>query len=115
MKDQNKTKQQLIEELSKLRKQNAGLGRLSNEQKIEEERYRSLVESTEDSVYVVDKDIRYTYMNKQNLSRLGLPINKIIGKTYGEFHTKEGTAKFKKRINKRVLSAKNSNGPGARP
>jgi len=36
-----------------------------------EERYRSLVDSTEDSIYVVDRKCRYTFMNKWHISRLG--------------------------------------------
>ena len=64
-----------------------------------EEKYRSLVESTADSVYVVDRDCRYIFMNKENLSRLGLLLDKIVGKTYGEFHSKEESEKFRKMVN----------------
>jgi PAS domain-containing protein len=37
-----------------------------------EEKYRSLVESTEDSIYVVDRNCRYMFMNSNHLSRLGI-------------------------------------------
>lgn len=59
-----------------------------------EEKYRSLVESTEDSVYLVDRDCRYLFVNEQHLSRLGMPVDKIIGKTYGELHSEEETKEF---------------------
>lgn len=36
-----------------------------------EEKYRSLVESTEDLIYLVDRDCRYLFINSQHLSRFG--------------------------------------------
>ena len=58
------------------------------------EKYRSLVESTEDNIYLIDKDLKYLFVNQKNKSRLGLPIDKIIGSKYGDFHSKEGTKNF---------------------
>jgi PAS domain S-box-containing protein len=45
-----------------------------------EEEYRSLVESTEDSVYLVDSHCVYLFMNEKHLSRFGLPENRVIGR-----------------------------------
>jgi len=59
-----------------------------------EEKYRSLVESTEDSIYVVDRDTRYIYMNKKHLARLGKDLREVLGHRYAEFHTDEETAGF---------------------
>jgi len=59
-----------------------------------EEKYRSLVESTEDSIYLVDRDGTYLFVNKKHLSRLGSPADKVIGKTYGEFHSLDDTKEF---------------------
>ncbi|MCK4277977.1 MAG: diguanylate cyclase [Desulfurellaceae bacterium] len=61
-----------------------------------EEEYRSLVESTEDSVYLMDRDCRYLFINNKHLSRLSLPKNQVIGRTYNEFHSKEETEGFTK-------------------
>ncbi|HUU42110.1 MAG TPA: response regulator [Desulfatiglandales bacterium] len=64
-----------------------------------EEKYRSLVESTEDSIYLVDRDCRYLFMNQKHLSRSGFPtIDRVIGKRYGELHSKEDTKEFIKRV-----------------
>ena len=41
-----------------------------------EERYRSLVESTEDSIYLLDRNCTYLFMNKEHLSRIGLTAKK---------------------------------------
>jgi len=59
-----------------------------------EEKYRSLVESTEDSIYLVDRDSTYLFVNKKHLSRLGSPADKVIGRTYGEFHSLDDTKEF---------------------
>ncbi len=64
-----------------------------------EEVYRSLVESTEDSVYLVDKDCRYLFMSDKDLSRLGLPADRVIGKAYGESHSPEETNKLAEKVN----------------
>jgi PAS domain S-box-containing protein len=59
-----------------------------------EERYHSLVESTEDSIYLVDRDCRYLFMNKKHLSRLGFTMDEIRGRTYGELHSEDDTKEF---------------------
>jgi diguanylate cyclase (GGDEF)-like protein/PAS domain S-box-containing protein len=66
--------------------------------------YRSVVESTSDSIYVVDKECRYLFMNNHHLARLGLSSEQIIGKTYREFHSPEQDKVFAEAVNK-VFSA----------
>ncbi len=61
--------------------------------------YRSLVESTEDSVYLVDNDCRYLFMSDKHLSRLGLPADRVIGKAYGESHPLEETKELAEKVN----------------
>jgi diguanylate cyclase (GGDEF)-like protein/PAS domain S-box-containing protein len=63
-----------------------------------EDVYRALVESTSDSLYLVDEDCRYLFINSHHLSRLGLPARDIIGRSYGEFHSREETETFTKII-----------------
>jgi len=63
-----------------------------------EEKYRSLVESTEDSIYLVDKNCAYMFMNKEYLKRFGIKKDKIIGRMYDDFHSKEETKEFTKRV-----------------
>ena len=59
-----------------------------------EEKYRSLVESTEDSIYLVDRNSTYLFMNEKHLSRLGLQPDEFLGRTYGEFHSEDDTHAF---------------------
>jgi len=65
------------------------------EQKVREseEKYRSLA-SAADSMYLVDRDCRYTFANEEYLSRLGLDSAEVIGRSYGEFHSKDDANRF---------------------
>ena len=62
-----------------------------------EDKYRSLVESTEDSICLVDRNCAYLFMNEKYLSRVGLPADKIVGREYGAFHSAEETKEFTRR------------------
>jgi PAS domain S-box-containing protein len=63
-----------------------------------EEKYRSLVESTKDSIYLMDGDCRYLFINKKHLSRFGLPADKVVGRAYGEFHSTAEAKEFAKKV-----------------
>jgi len=71
-----------------------------------EEKYRSLVESTEDSVYLVDNDCNYLFMNEKNLSRFGLTEGEVIGKAYADFHSEEESRVFIEKVKKVVETGK---------
>jgi diguanylate cyclase (GGDEF)-like protein/PAS domain S-box-containing protein len=107
MKDKDKTQKELIDELEKLRQQTADFKDLQTKSKRtekllqeNEDKYRSLVESTDDSIYVVDRNYRYIFMNKKHLSRLGLSKNQHLGQFYSKFHSPEDTKKFVEKIDK---------------
>lgn len=72
----------------------------ASEQKYLEDVYRSVVESTSDSIYFVDEDCRYLFINNHYLSRLGQPIEQIIGRKYGEFHSQEEDREFSETVRK---------------
>ena len=59
-----------------------------------EEKYRSLVESTDDSIYLVDIHGSYLFMNKKHLSRLGLPEGGFLGRAYDDFHGPKENKEF---------------------
>ena len=65
-----------------------------------EEEYRSLVESTEDSIYLVDSDCRYLFVNKMHLSRLSFPAEQVLGRPYADFHSTEEAAQFAASVKK---------------
>ncbi|MDO9527580.1 MAG: PAS domain S-box protein, partial [Syntrophales bacterium] len=64
-----------------------------------EEKYRSLVESAEDSIYLVDRNCRYLFINKKHLSRLGLTTDNAIDRKYGELHSEDDTKEFAEKVN----------------
>jgi PAS domain S-box-containing protein len=73
--------------------------RAEEESRINEEKYRSLVESTEDSVYLVDRNCRYLFLNEQHLSRLSLSSDQYQGRSYRAFHSAEDAKRFAEKVN----------------
>jgi len=71
-----------------------------------EAKYQSLVESTEDSIYLVDRDYNYLYMNKKHMTRMGLTQGEFLGRSYGDFHMFDETAKFKENVDRVIASGK---------
>jgi diguanylate cyclase (GGDEF)-like protein/PAS domain S-box-containing protein len=115
MKDQEKTKEQLIGEVVELRQRISELetleaGRRKAEESLQksEEKFRSLVDSTDDSIYLVDRDSRYLYINKKHLSRLGLTERRVLGREYGEFHSAEETKEFGEKVFSAFSTGKSS-------
>ncbi len=57
-----------------------------------QEKYRSLVESIDDSIYLVDRNYKYLFINKKHIKRMGVPENvDYLGQDYNEFHSSEQT------------------------
>lgn len=52
------------------------------------------VEATVNAIYLVDRECTYLFMNKEYGMRFGLPLEKIIGRRYGEFHSEKDTMEF---------------------
>jgi PAS domain S-box-containing protein len=65
-----------------------------------EEKYRSIVESTHDTVYMVDKNSRFLSANNKFSSEHRLTEQEIIGKNFFDFHSIEETKEFSNRVDK---------------
>jgi len=63
-----------------------------------EEKYRSLVESTDDAIYLVDREYKYIYMNKNHIAIMGFSEDEWQGRSYGEFHSTYETERFMKNV-----------------
>jgi PAS domain S-box-containing protein len=63
-----------------------------------EAKYLSVIESMDDSIYMVDRDCRYLFMNQKHLSRLGKSCELYKGKTYRDFHTPEESRHFREQV-----------------
>jgi diguanylate cyclase (GGDEF)-like protein/PAS domain S-box-containing protein len=109
--DKKKTKEQLISELKSLRQENDALKNQETEHKKgekllqeSEQKYRSLVELTDDSIYLVDKDCRYLFMNRNHLIRLNLVGREYEKLTYGDLHSTEETRVFRQKVDRTVAA-----------
>ena len=58
-----------------------------------QERYRDLASSA-DAMYLVDRECRYQFMNDAHLLRLGLSLDEVKGRSYGDFHSEEDMKHF---------------------
>lgn len=82
-----------------LRSHMAERERVDNAIRVSEEKYRSVVESTDDSVYLLDRNSRYIYMNKKHKARMGFSGDEYIGRAYGDFHSVEDAEEIVREIN----------------
>lgn len=80
---------QLLEAVEKLERENAERCCIEKALKRSEERFRNLVETTNDFVWEVDKNIVYTYASQGVQEILGYNPEEIVGKTLFDFMPKD--------------------------
>jgi PAS domain S-box-containing protein len=68
-----------------------------------EERFRTIFETAEDSIFIKDCDFRYVQANPAMENLLGVPVSEIIGKTDDEFFGEEAGAHIRE-MDTRVLN-----------
>ena len=78
-------------DVSRLRQENESLRLIATEMRESLEHYSALIESTDDSIYLVDPQSRYLFKNKKHLARMGLRPDEVLGKAYCAFHSPEET------------------------
>lgn len=86
--------------------QNARFAETQQTLRKSEERYRALVESTEDSIYLVNRQYCYVFMNQNHLARLGFSVEEFLGRPYSDFHSKEETLKFEAAVDEVFATGK---------
>ena len=59
-----------------------------------DETYRAVIDSTEDSIYLVDDACRYLLVNRPHAARLGLPEGPAGGTRYADVHSAQESAEF---------------------
>ncbi len=63
-----------------------------------EARYRSLIESVTDNIYLIDRDCRYLFANQRYLARTGLSEAQLQEKSYTDLHDADETALFMDKV-----------------
>jgi PAS domain S-box-containing protein len=107
MKDEYKTKRQLISELQELRERLSrcesaetqpisGNGKIEESLRKSEERFRALTESTSDWIWETDKDGRYTYASPRIEELLGYAPEEVIGRTPFDFMSQDEAKRVSK-------------------
>ncbi len=81
-----------------LEQQIAELTKKVRQQAEVENQYRNLVDSTSDSLYLVDINGCYLFMNNNHAKRLNVSRTKIAGFSYKDFHSAEQTAQFEAKV-----------------
>ena len=59
-----------------------------------ENRYRSLIDSTDTSIYLVDRNCNYLYINEKHRKRIKADVNQYIGQPFSAFHSQKETELF---------------------
>lgn len=62
------------------------------------ERLSSLINASNDSIYMVDEECRYIIANDEILDRIGVDENDLIGSKFEEFHTEKETEEFREKV-----------------
>ncbi len=65
-----------------------------------ESKYRSLVDSTDDSIYLVDRNYKYLFINKKHLSRINLPNVQYEGRPFSDFHSQLQSKLFSEKVDR---------------
>lgn len=104
MRDETKTKKQLINELVELRKQTEKLKNIADRKKTEEKLYasekkfRTLFNSANDAIAIHDIDGHFLEVNETICKRLGYSYEELINMTPMDIDTSENAARVRERI-----------------
>lgn len=71
-----------------------------------ETNFHTIVEATEDSIYMIDRHYRYLYINTPHQKRLGISAEEYESKMYRDLHTEEENTRFINSMNQ-VLTHSN--------
>jgi PAS domain S-box-containing protein len=59
-----------------------------------------------DSMYLVDSECRYLFLNEVHRRRLGLPLEDITGRRYGDVHSEEDSRDFAQKVKEVIETGK---------
>ncbi|MFV1977321.1 MAG: sensor histidine kinase [Candidatus Scalindua sp.] len=101
--DKNKTKEQLLSELAKMRHRIAELEAFQTKLRESEEKYHKLLETANDAVFIADAETGIILdANKKAEELLGMPAEKIIGMHQSQLHPQEEAERYRKIFKKHI-------------
>lgn len=90
--------QLLLEDLANTTSQVILAGNIQRDLMVSENKYRTLTESSTDSIYLLDKNVNYVYLNSQALRMVDKKPEEIIGKGLEEVFPPEIVNSMKKSV-----------------
>ncbi|HEY6000814.1 MAG TPA: GGDEF domain-containing protein [bacterium] len=63
-----------------------------------EAKYRALVDATDDSIYQLDRECRYLFMNRKHMARMGFAGDEFVGRSYADFHSTEESRWMREKV-----------------
>lgn len=104
MTDQEQSKPRRLDKLAELKRLEEQLEREVESRRQSEERYRLLVEKTNDLIWEVDASGAYSYVSPRSKELLGYEPEELIGKTPFEFMPPEEAERLRAMFNECVAS-----------
>lgn len=108
MNDSNKTPQQLVEELAQLRlrvrhleKSDRERGKIEETLRDSERRYRQIVDTADEGIWVFDKEYATTFVNRRMADMLGYEQAALQGKNMASFLFDEDLPDFRQKAGRR--------------
>jgi len=68
-----------------------------------EEKYRNIIETTNEGIVIIDSKLRITYVNQKLIDKAGYTQEEVIGRLWWDFTDEEGKAIAKLHMDKRQL------------
>lgn len=117
MKDKNRAKKQLLNELTEMRQRIAELEALETERKRaeealreSEEKYRTILESIEDGYFEVDIRGNFTFFNDSMCKISGYTKDELMGMNNRQYMNQENAKKVYQTVNKVYTTGKPDKG-----
>lgn len=64
----------------------------------------SLIDSAQDSIYLIDRKCRYIFVNRAHLERLGLSLDEVVGRAYADFHSETQMMELKNKVDEALAA-----------
>ncbi|MEM3420797.1 MAG: PAS domain S-box protein [Candidatus Hadarchaeum sp.] len=67
--------------------------------RVSEEKYHSLIESSGDPIFLLDRELKFLYANKAFLARLGLSWDEVVGRSFADLYPAQAVERLSEAVN----------------